>query len=237
MIFKQQPINKNIIRNLNNKLFIPYLINENKWKEIYTHSWFKCLIYKYNIKNKNNSGICGIDIGCKNFVTIYSPSGICFRIIVNKLKINNILKNKNITYEQKDKRINNLINELHIQTSRLICNYFQEIYIGQIYSKDEINSKKFKTTRDNLKPILSHNKFLNILQNFSNKYKKKLYIVDESFTSKHCGNCGELKNKFKRIKDGNDSDRRKFICDFCNYKLHRDINAARLIIIKNKKNL
>lgn len=231
--FTQKPIDKELIIKSRQNLFIPYFINEQDWYEINTHSWFKCLVYKYKTKNRLNNSLCGVDIGCKNFISLYSTNGICYRIIIDEDKINNILKNDKIPYEKKDKKIRNMINELHIQTSRLICNSFTDIYIGQIYTYDKIDSRTMNTTKDNLIPILSHNKFLKLLSKYANKKKKNLYIVDESFTSKHCGVCGEIKNKFERIQFGNDSERRKYICDFCNCILHRDINAARCIIIKN----
>lgn len=233
----QKPIDKNLIKKYKNKLFLPYFIKENKWKVLNTHSWFTCLYYKYNVKNRLYNGLCGIDIGCKNFLTIYGSNGICYRIIADEEKLDNILKNNQLTYEKKDKKITNMINDLHIQSSRLICNSFQNIYIGQIHTKDLIDSKNMKTTHDNLTRILSHNKFLQILTKFAMKRTKNLHIVDESFTSKHCGVCGEIKHKFKRIQFGTDSERRKYICEFCGTILHRDINASRLIIIKNIKNI
>lgn len=228
-----RPINKELIIKYREKLYIPYFIPEYYWEYENTNSWFKCLKYKYNNDIDFDKSLCGVDIGCKNFITLYGANGLCYRIVVNEEKINNILIDNNLSYAQKDTKIRNLIYELHIKTAILICKNFQYIYIGQTYTVDKIDSKSMETTKDNLSSILSHNRFLKILYKYATKTKKNIYIVDESFTSKHCGVCGELKNKFKRVQFGDDSERRKYICDFCNAVLHRDVNAARIIIIKN----
>lgn len=228
-----RPVDKDLIVKYKEKLYVPYFITEDCWQNENTNSWFRCLKYTYDNDTNFNKSLCGVDIGCKNFITLYGANGLCYRIVVDEQKINNILINKNISYAKKDKKIKNLINELHIKTAILICRNFHHIYIGQTYTVDKIDSKSMKSTVDNLSSILSHNRFLKILYKYAKKTKKNINIVDESFTSKHCGECGELKSKFNRIMYGDDSERRKYICDFCNAVLHRDVNAARIIIIKN----
>jgi putative transposase len=49
--------------------------------------------------------------------------------------------------------------------------------------------------------------------------------VNESYTSKTCGKCGEINNKL-----GSQSI---FKCKTCKIEIDRDINAARNICIKN----
>jgi transposase len=56
-------------------------------------------------------------------------------------------------------------------------------------------------------------------------YNKKLVIVDESFTSKTCGNCGCLN-------DVGGSE--WYTCDKgCRMEIDRDVNGARNILLKN----
>ena len=62
------------------------------------------------------------------------------------------------------------------------------------------------------------------LQNKCNERNCNLMIVDESYTSKTCGNCGKLHNKLK----GN----KVFNCPSCKISIDRDINGARNILIK-----
>jgi len=231
MSFTQLPIDKVLIKQ--SKLFIPYYKNEKYWNKINLSSWFDCIVYKYDVPENNiKKNICSIDIGAMNFVSIYSPDGLCYKVKTKKEKLDKVLSNKNITLIQKETKIKNLINDLHIKTINLICKNFNTIYIGQICSVDCTNFQKINTIEDNLVKVLCHNQFLNSLKKYANKKNKKLYIVDESFTSKTCAKCGEL-NKFERIQFADDSDRRKYICKYCNNILCRDLNAAYLILIKN----
>ena len=55
--------------------------------------------------------------------------------------------------------------------------------------------------------------------------KTKLYIVDESYTSKTCGSCGFIKENL----GGN----KVYKCDSCGLEIGRDHNGARNILLKN----
>jgi putative transposase len=57
-------------------------------------------------------------------------------------------------------------------------------------------------------------------------YNKKLIIVDESYTSCTCGQCGHINN----IK-GNEV----FKCSKCYLKIDRDAGGSRNILLKNLK--
>ena len=75
---------------------------------------------------------------------------------------------------------------------------------------------------------LSHYLFKERLQSKAQEYNCVVKIVDESYTSKTCGACGEIKNDLGGAKE--------FQCSLplCYYKMHRDIHGARNIYIKNK---
>ena len=53
----------------------------------------------------------------------------------------------------------------------------------------------------------------------------KLFLVDESFTSKTCTRCGWLNQSLGKSKT--------FVCKNCDLNIDRDINGARNILIKN----
>jgi transposase len=228
-MFTQVPIDKSLIKN--SKYFIPYYKNEKYWNKINVSSWFDCIKYNYNIPNNDNN-TCSIDIGTANFISLYSPRGECYKIKINKNKLENIFKNTDLSPQKKEQKIKNLIYELHIKTINLICDNFDIIYIGQICSVDCTDFQKIDTIEDNLVKVLCHNQFLTLLQKHANEKNKQLHIVDESFTSKTCSKCGEL-NNFKRMQFESDSERRKYMCKYCDSILCRDVNAAYLILIKN----
>ena len=72
---------------------------------------------------------------------------------------------------------------------------------------------------------LSFYKFKTKLQSLCEKRGNILYIVDESYTSKTCGRCGNLNNKL----GGN----KIYKCTNCNLVIDRDINGARNILLKH----
>ena len=226
------PIDKKLIKSSN--YYIPYFTNEKDWTIIQTNNnWFKIISYNYKINNCKKSKICSIDIGCKNFITLYGLDGNCYKIKSDYLRIDKILQNKTISYIEKDNKISELINELHILSANFICQEYDIIYVGLVNNKGNINSKLMKSIEDNLLKIVSHKEFLDILQYYAGMYNKTLKIVEESHTSVQCGVCGE-KNKFTRIYHSDDSERRKYSCVYCNSEFCRDLNASRNILIKNE---
>jgi transposase len=75
---------------------------------------------------------------------------------------------------------------------------------------------------------LSHYSFQQRLLSKSEEYTNcKVHIVDESYTSKTCGKCGEINTTLGSSK--------LFICGntSCRTELDRDCNGARNILIKN----
>jgi transposase len=238
---KNSPINKSLI--INCKYYVPFFVKESKWTIInYNTEWVKILSFNYKnnsnsfIKNaiiKNKTNVCSIDIGCKNFISLYGLDGICYKIKSDFTLIDFILQNNNLTYIEKDTKIIQLINELHIISAKFICRKYDIIYVGLVNNKRNINSQLMNSIEDNLLKIISHKEFLDVLKYYAMKYNKTLKIVEESHTSVQCGICGE-KNKFSRIFDDDDSIRRKYTCAYCNKEFCRDLNASRNILIKNE---
>ena len=91
---------------------------------------------------------------------------------------------------------------------------------------ESLDSKRVINSRTaHMMQLLSFYKFKTKLQGLCNKRGCNLYIVDESFTSKTCGRCGELNNELKGSKI--------FKCSKCNLLIDRDCNGARNILLKN----
>jgi putative transposase len=84
-------------------------------------------------------------------------------------------------------------------------------------------SKRVKFVLNNL----SHYSFKQHLLNKAKEYGCEVQIVTEEYTSKCCGRCGLLSDKYNnRLK----------ICPHCNLRIDRDINGSRNILIKNWNN-
>ena len=74
--------------------------------------------------------------------------------------------------------------------------------------------------------MLSHYKFKMHLLKKCKEYGSELVKVTEEYTSKTCTNCGKQGTSY--------SKERVKICE-CEYKIDRDENGARNIMIKNIK--
>jgi putative transposase len=122
-------------------------------------------------------------------------------------------------------KIKNSIIDLHWKTAHFLCKNFETIIIPKFECKN-MSSKKnrinSKITRKML--ALSHGMFLEKLKFKCNEYKRNLILTNESYTSKTCTNCGNIKNDL----NGN----KKYNCSKCNISIDRDMNGARNILIK-----
>jgi len=74
----------------------------------------------------------------------------------------------------------------------------------------------------------SHYRFKEYLKAKAKRYRTKVYDVNESYTSQMCTKCGLLSKKY-------DKNREKQCT--CGYKIDRDINGSRNILLKCIKEL
>lgn len=181
---------------------------------------------------------CGIDPGLKTFLTIYNPEKECIKImnrdtttklsrLINK-KIS-LMKLKRTRVVSKailhnNSKIYNNVKELHYKTARLLCKSYNNIYLGKLSTRSIVKGNLTSFDK-HFAHALSHFTFSQILENKCNEFGKKLYYVDESYTSKTCGSCGSMYDvKLSRV----------YSCESCLQKYDRDMNAARNILIKNE---
>jgi transposase len=165
-----------------------------------------------------------------------------------KLRNKTKIKNK---IQRKHRKITNIVKELHNQTANYLTKTYKTILIPTFETKNMVNTKDklVRTRREILKSCnsletikvykrksrlnsrvkfclmsLSHYKFRQHLSNKCQEQGCKLLIVDESYTSQCCGNCGKLDSNYNnRVKK----------CSHCSYEIDRDVNGARNILIKN----
>jgi putative transposase len=91
------------------------------------------------------------------------------------------------------------------------------------YTKRKRLDKKVKFVLN----MLSHYKFRQHLIQKGDEYGCRVEVVTEEYTSKACTKCGEMSENY-------DKNRQK-TCRECGYKIDRDINGSRNILIKNMK--
>jgi len=173
----------------------------------------------------------------------------------NKKKLRN-KKHLNKKINKYYKKIKNIVKELHNQSANYLCKNYDKILIPKFetqkmishkkssykeYKKDYINegqtaedkkqrarelTKKTRLNK-NVKFVLnslSHYKFREHLTEKAAEYGCELKVVTEEYTSCTCCQCGHMSKKYKdRIKK----------CENCRYKIDRDLNGSRNILIKN----
>jgi putative transposase len=148
------------------------------------------------------------------------------------LRKDKIMSNENIDKNIKDKnekminkKISNLVNELHWKTINYLTKNYETVLIGNMSSKN-IVSKGGKLNKMT-KRIALHLKFYKFRERL--KYKcniseTKYGKIDEWMTSKMCSLCGNVNENLggSEIYD----------CNKCKVKIERDVNGARNINIK-----
>lgn len=180
---------------------------------------------------------CGIDIGVRTFMTIYSKNkcieigkNICnsidkFNKKLDKLKSHLELKKltekkykkTRIKYQEK---INNKINDMHKKVSTFLLKNYEVINIGKVSIKNMTSNLKGNIKEITKKRLLklSHYRFREYLKLNSLKYGNKINEIDEYMTSKKCHNCENIKKNL--------GSNKIYDCEKCKIKLNRDINAS-----------
>lgn len=151
-------------------------------------------------------------------------------------------------------KIKNIVKELHNKTALFLCKTYDRVLIPRFETqqmvrnnyktKDELNKIKEEHGEEEMKKrlreiykkkrlsgrvkfvlnMLSHFRFRQHLMNKGNEYGCQISEVTEEYTSKTCTNCGVMSNKYTK---------REKSCDKCGYKIDRDLNGSRNILIKN----
>ncbi|VBB17596.1 putative transposase [Yasminevirus sp. GU-2018] len=188
-----------------------------------------------------------LDPGVRTFQTFYSPNGLTGKIgedfaqksiMKTAIKIDkldsgadtadNWRTRRNIRSRQALLRtkIKNVVNDLHWKTVNFLCNNFKTIITTHFETKKmtakegrDINNKSVRMMLG-----LSHYTFKQKLLERAKQKGNHVMIVDESYTSKTCGRCGEIKEDLKGDK--------MFKCEKCGLKIDRDTNGARNIMIR-----
>ena len=181
----------------------------------------------------SNKKICSLDPGSRTFMTGYDIDGRIIEInkqeLIDKFyKKIQLLQSKRIkqkTINKYYKKIKNNIDELHWKSIKFITKNYEVILLPHFESQKMISNKKLhKSTNRNIQ-TLSHFTFkTRLIYKCSLIKNSKLFLVDESYTSKTCGKCGVVNNI---------GSSKTFRCKGCNYETDRDHNASRNILIKN----
>ena len=178
---------------------------------------------KYVYKGKR---IISLDPGVRKFMVGYDPSGttVFFGQGANKELIKLLLEVDKKPSTLLWKKIKDMVNELHCKTVSFLVENYDVILLPDFRVSQMIKSKRLTRMTKRLMCMYSFHSFKQKLAWKCSLYNKKLFIVDESFTSKTCGRCGILNDV-----GGNEV----YECTSCRLICDRDVSGARNIFIKN----
>lgn len=125
------------------------------------------------------------------------------------------------------RKVNNMIKDMHHKVSKFLCKNYRTILLPVFDVKNmtcKTNRTIGKKTTQNMLS-LAHFRFRQILQEKSELYKNcTVELVTEEYTSKTCGNCGELNETLGSSKT--------FECSKCKIIIDRDGNGSRNVLLK-----
>lgn len=228
-IFNMGKKTKNKYKNMNITGDCRIIKQKNKY-------WIVIPITEEMLERKVPLKYCGVDPGVRTFMTSFGESGFTeykhSQSLLNKLqkKINMLKSLRTKTLQQKKRnkyrkrKINkvenkkeNLINELHWKTINHLLKNNDYIFYGDIKShnivKTGINRNLNRSIND-----LKLFKFKERLLYKSTIKNKKVYLINESYTTKTCSSCGTIYNI---------GSSETYNCSICNANCGRDLNASK----------
>jgi putative transposase len=216
---------------------------ENNINIIYDYrskEYFVCIPVKQEMpkyKQYEDPVVLSCDSGVKTFQYVYdSKTGNSIELN-NRIEVLKKIKNKISQIQSKNKKVpykhykkfNNIITDTHWRMSEYLVKYENCALI--LLPHFESQEMKSKTWHKYNSILINMNKHYQFGEKLNWKCKKngiKLLRVNESYTSKTCGLCGN-------INDGLTLSDRTFNCNrqTCSYKkVGRDYNGARNILIR-----
>jgi len=190
----------------------------------------------------NKKSIVALDPGVRTFNAFYSPqqcgelgkgaNDTLFKIQKRKYALQSKLKNEKNSRKRKgikralarkEKRIKNLVNELHWKSANYLTKNFEKIIIPVFKVKEMTQGTLNRSTKRQMCD-LSHYKFRMRLLYKAKQNGSSVMVCTEEYTSKTCTACGVIHAKL----EGN----KIFKCPSCKIVVDRDINGARNIMIK-----
>ena len=149
----------------------------------------------------------------------------------NLITLDNLLSNSNSKNGLKIKklraRIENLQEELHCKSINFLCNSYQNIYIPKLTRNNDIIrrcKRRLKTETVRRMVVLGHCKFIEKLKTKAKEFTNvQVHVITEEYTSQKCLRCFELTKTTNEL----------FTCNFCKFKIDRDILGSTNILLKN----
>ena len=200
--------------------------------------YFVIIPIDVTVKRPENQrlSVCALDCGVRTFQTFFSKELIlkvgnhdfqrifryCYaldKLISRKKKERSNKFNK--AMQRIRWKVRDLIDEIHNKLALTLCRLFDVVYIPSFETHDMVSKLRNKTSRAMLG--WAHYRFKMKLKAKAEEYSCKVVDCTEEYTSKTCGNCGEI-NPI--------GGKEVWTCKHCGCVHDRDINGARNILLK-----
>ena len=186
-------------------------------------------ILKQKVKCLN---YCGIDPGVRTFLTSfgnnsvveYTQNKVLLKKLNKKIDLLNSQRTKKRNKYKIERRKENVINEIHWKSINDILKRNDYVFYGDIKSHDIVKKSKNKFLNRDINDLKFY-KFKERLMYKANVLNKRVFSVNEMYTTKTCSSCGYLNNVGKK---------EIYKCEMikCNKTLLRDVSAAKNILMK-----
>ena len=179
-----------------------------------------------SLVSSNGEKIISMDPGIRKFMVGYDPNGKI--VFVGKDAHKDILQLLHDVDKTRDKKtwrkIKNKISELHWKTIHYLMLHYDHIMIPDFKVSQMLKGKKISRQTKRMLCMYSFHSFMLKLRYKCKKNEKKLYLVDEAWTSKTCTLCGKINDV---------GGKEVYQCEGCGNEVDRDVNGSRNILIKN----
>jgi putative transposase len=152
--------------------------------------------------------------------------GYCFGSESKKsdlTRLKNRVRKMTVKQAKLEKKVYDVTSNLHNQVSAYLTDTFECILLPEFGTSEMVKRCKIQPCTKRIMNSLSFYKFKEKLKGQCIRKNRHLHIVSEAFTTKTCGNCGQLNDiKTEKI----------YKCPTCNYELDRDVHGSRNILIR-----
>ncbi|MFM2368521.1 MAG: Heterosigma akashiwo virus 01 [Bacteroidota bacterium] len=195
------------------------------------NKFWLCIPVPTIMKEKTETNnYCGIDPGVRTFLTCFGNNGVIeykqnkelLKKLNKKIDTLNSLRIRKRNKIKIEARKENLINEIHWKCINDILKRNDYVFYGDIKSHDIVKKSDNKSLNRNINDL----KFYLFKQRLNYKagvWNKKVFQVNEAYTTKTCSSCGHINDV---------GNKEIFKCDHCNITLLRDVSAAKNILMK-----
>jgi putative transposase len=219
-----------------------FTISKDKSNKYFIH----VIIKPKEKKLESKTNICALDPGVRTFQTMYSQNSVgefgydtsknLYDLYRRENKYKSVMAKYKLSRERKNqfkRRLNklrtkakNVVNDLHWKTCDFLTKEYQVILLPVFNSKKMANkaNRKISKTTTRLMLGLKHYDFQQKLLYKAKLRGRNVIICKEHYTTKCCGECGNLND--------NIGSKKIFSCNDCWLTLDRDTHAARNILIR-----